>query len=813
MPGEKGFAAGVAGWHDAGRLIGRDTHESMRLISAARLERLNCLLWAVLAAGGAVVAAAEPQGVPSFQREVLPVLTKYGCNTGGCHGKLSGQNGFRLSLRGYAPEWDHEWITQEVNGRRLNLAFPDQSLLVAKASGGVVHEGGTRFRPGSRPWRILVDWIAGRAPGPIADEPMPVALEVTPGEATLQPGERRTLQVRARDAEGAMTDVTWLAQFFSNDEAVARVTLDGVVTARAPGETSVRVHFLNLVQVVRLTIPFPHEVAPAALAGGRSPIDGPVFSKLQALRLPPSGDCGDEAFVRRAFLDTIGVPPTAAEVEAFLADPSPDKRAALADQLLARPEWVDYWTLQLADVLQNRRERDHDVRGVKGVRAFHAWLHAQLAAGAGWDRIARAVLTAGGDVREHPEIGYFITLIGENREVEKSELPDAAAQSFLGTRIGCARCHNHPLERFTQDDFYHFAAFFARTGLDRVNPQQGGTRLETESREEKEQRRRVEEAATRVREAETTEKSPDELEARRRDLRDAEKRLAEVRARPPQVTQPRTNRPVIARPLDRVALAFSPEVDPRSVLADWMVASPEFAGAMANRIWKHFFAVGLVEPVDDLRASNPPSNGVLWDLLVSEFRGHGFDLRHLMRLILTSRAYQLSSATRPENQGDSRFYSHYYARRLPAEVLLDAMAAATGVPDSFQGYPLGVRAVQLPEPGVSSYFLTLFGRSDRVTACACERRGEVSLPQLLNLRNGDELQQKLDNPAGRLAGLLATPDDDAVMDSLYVSALARRPSAAERELVRGHLAADTRDAVFRDLFWALLNSKEFTFNH
>jgi len=766
------------------------------------------------AAAPLLLAAAEPEPPsPSFQREVLPVLTKYGCNTGGCHGKLSGQNGFRLSLRGYAPEWDHEWITREVNGRRLDFAFPDQSLLVRKATGGIVHEGGTRFRSGSRPWRILMDWIAGRAPGPITDEPMPVALEVTPGEAALRPGERRALQVVARDADGRTTDVTWLAQFYSNDEAVVGVTPAGMVTARAHGEASVRVHFLNLVQVVRLTIPFPHDVEAGLYASGSSLIDGPLFAKLQALRLPPSGECDDAGFVRRAFLDTIGLPPTPEEVDAFLADTAPDKRAALADRLLARPEWVDYWTLQLADVLQNRKERDHDVRGAKGVRAFHAWLRGRLAGGAGWDRIARDVLTAGGDVRERPEIGYFITLLGESREVEKSELPDAAAQSFLGTRIGCARCHNHPLERFTQDDFYHFAAFFARTGLDRVNPQQGGTRLVSQSQEEKEQRRRITETTAWLRDAEASGKPQAERDGVQHELAEQEKHLAELLARPPQVTQPRTNRPVVARPLDRSAMTFAPEVDPRSVLADWVVASPEFGGAMVNRIWKHFFTVGLVEPVDDLRASNPPSNGPLWDLLVAEFRAHRFDLRHVMRLILTSRAYQLSSATTPENQAETRFYSHYYARRLPAEVLLDAMAAATGVPDQFQGYPLGLRAVQLPEPGVSSYFLTLFGRSDRVTACACDRRGEVSLPQLLNLRNGDELQQKLEGSTGRLATLLNQADDESVIRTLYLATVARRPSVAERDLIRSQLEADARAPVYRDLFWALLNSKEFTFNH
>jgi hypothetical protein len=744
---------------------------------------------------------------------VLPVLTKYGCNQGGCHGKLAGQNGFRLSLRGYAADWDYAWITREVNGRRIDFGFPEQSLLVEKASGGVMHEGGTRFRQGSRAWQTLVDWIAARAPAPLAEEPMPVALEVTPGESILQPGESRTLQVLAREADGSTTDVTWLAQFFSNDEALLGVTPAGEATARGCGEASARVHFLNLVAVVRFTMPFPNTVPAEVYAEHRNALDDPVFAKLQALGLPPAEDCGDAEFIRRAFLDTLGVLPTAEEVTAFLGDTSPDKRAALADHLLARPEWLDYWTLQLCDVLQNRRERDHDVRGVKGVRAFHAWLRGRLAEGIGWDQLCREVLTASGDVRERPEIGYFITLIGENREVEKSDVPDGVAQSFLGTRIGCARCHNHPLERYTQDDFYHFAAFFAKTGLDRENPQQGGTRLVVQSREEMEQRKRITEAEKRLREAEDTDKAQNERDELHRQLDEQRKRLAELEERPPQVNHLRTNVPVIARPLDRSPQEFKKDADPRAALADWMIASPDFAGAMVNRLWQHFFAVGLVESVDDLRASNPPSNAALWELLGREFRAHDFDLRHIMRLILTSRAYQLSATTRPENEGDHRFFSHYYARRLPAEVLLDALASATGVPDQFDGYPVGLRAVQLPEPGVNSYFLTLFGRSDRVTACACERKDEVTLPQLLNLRNGDELQQQLDDGSGRLASLFVNPDDDAVTEALYLTCLARLPSEEERALLKAALAADARDAVFRDLFWALLNSKEFTFNH
>jgi hypothetical protein len=780
----------------------------MTFIQFYRLSPFIALL--MVSVAGASFSRAES---PSFQREVLPVLTKFGCNQGGCHGKLAGQNGFRLSLRGFAPEWDHEWITREVNGRRIDFAFPEKSLLVEKASGGVTHEGGTRFRKGSPAWKTMVDWIAARAPGPVVDEALPVDLEVTPGESILEPGETRSLQVLAREADGSTRDVTWLAQFFSNDEARVRVTPEGVVTARDYGEVSVRVHFLNLVQVVRFTMPFPNEVPAELYSSRNNVIDGPVFEKLQALRLPPAENCTDAEFVRRAFLDTIGILPTQEEVTAFTADESPDKRAALADQLLARPEWIDYWTLQLCDVLQNRRERDHDVRGVKGVRAFHAWLRGRLAAGAGWDRISREVLTASGSVNERPEIGYFITLIGEHREVEKSDVPDGVAQSFLGTRIGCARCHNHPLERFTQDDFYHFAAFFGKTSLDRNNPQKGGTQLLVQSRDEKEQNKQIAETQKRLSEAGDANKPQNEIDDLKRQVTEKEKRLTELQALPPQVNQPRTNLPVVARPLDGMKMEFPGGSDPRSALADWITASPEFSGAMVNRLWRHFFAVGLVESVDDLRASNPPSNAALWSLLGAEFRDHAFDLRHVMRLILTSRAYQLSSTTRAENEGDQRFFSHYYARRLPAEVLLDALASATGVPDEFDGYPVGLRAVQLPEPGVASYFLTLFGRSDRVTACACERKGEVTLPQLLNLRNGDELQRQLNASDGRLSSLLTDPDDDAVIDALYLSSLARRPSDTERELIKSALAADARDAVLRDLFWALLNSKEFTFNH
>jgi len=766
-------------------------------------------------------AAAEPvtkptsgvSRVPSFNLDIVPVLTRYGCNQGGCHGKLSGQNGFRLSLRGYAPEWDYDWITKEVNGRRLDFGVPEESLLLLKATGAIAHEGGARFRKGSHAWQTLMDWIRVRAPGPVQDEPKVVGIEVQSSKPRLDPGGSLPLAVKARYTDGTERDVTWLTQFFSNDEAIVRVSLRGQVTARGYGQASVRAHYMGQVGVSTFAIPFPGRIKSKDYSKRFNAVDGPVFDQLERLRLPPSELCSDSEYIRRAFLDALGILPTPEEVGDFAKDRRLDKRVRLVDQLLDRPEWLDYWTLQLADVLQNRKERDHDVRGAKGVRNFHTWIRRQLEAGRGWDSIARAVLLASGPTTEHPQIGYYVTVVGEKNRVEESELPDSVAQSFLGSRIGCARCHNHPLEKYTQDDFYHFSAAFARVDLDRVKSESGPTVLRVDSSEMREQRKRVDEARKKLANAATENKPGKEQEELKRELDKQEKRLVEIRMKPTTVRQPRTGRQMEPRVLNGSALEVRPGEDPREAFVDWMVASPEFSGAMANRIWKHYMGVGLVEPVDDLRASNPPSNPALWQLMQDEFRGSGFDLRHLQRLILTSRAYQLSSRSLPGNANDTRYYSHYQARRLPAEVLVDALSAATGVPAIFEGYPIGLRAVQLPEPHVSSYFLTLFGRSDRVTACACERKGEVTLPQMLHLRNGDELQRQLDSPEGRLSALLKETDDRVVTQGLFLATFGRDPTAKEFASVQEFLRDSPRNEVFKDLFWALLNSAEFTFNH
>ncbi|MFM7539201.1 MAG: DUF1549 domain-containing protein [Planctomycetota bacterium] len=728
--------------------------------------------WPVLLAISLTPAPAMPAG-PSFTNEVMPILTRQGCNQGACHGKGAGQNGFRLSLRGYAHEQDIISITREYNGRRIDRNFPARSLLLTKASGSATHEGGRVFSPESREHATLMEWIKAGSPGPEADEPRISKLEVTPQDRILKVGDRIHLKATATFTDGGKRDVTWLTRFDANEPAIAEVTPAGEVLAKRNGAASVRAAFLTEVAVASFTIPHESAVDPSKFQARNNFIDDHVFPRLKDLRIEPSEKAGDAEFLRRIFLDLTGTLPTPAEVRSFLADNDPAKRDKLIDSLIGRPEFVDYWTLFLGDLMQNRKERDHDVRGVKGVRQFHEWLRAQVAANRPWDALARDVLTATGKTTDAPAIGYFIVTVGEFREQEKSEVAESVAQAFLGTRIGCARCHNHPLERYTQDDFYHFSAFFSRVKLDRKNPKEAPTALAVAPR-------------------------------------DANDR------RPPGVSQPRTRQYLQPRPLDRSEVKVAPGADPRVSLVEWMTnpANEHFAAAMSNRVWKHFMGVGLVEPVDDLRATNPPSNPGLFKALAGEFAGHGHDLRHLIRVIVKSRAYQLTSATLPGNQAETRFYSHYHARRLPAEVLLDAICQATGVPERFDGYPEGVRALQVPDPGVNSAFLRMFGRSERVTACTCERSGEVTMPQLLHLRNGERMIEKLASPGGVLGRLLAgEKDDDRVIDELFLRTLSRLPESAEKMAVRKALeAGDPRADVFRDLFWALLNAKSFAFN-
>ena len=763
---------------------------------------------------------------PSYQQDVLPILTRFGCNQGACHGKLAGQNGFRLSLRGYAPDWDYDSITHEFFGRRIDRAAPANSLLVTKPAGMSPHGGGKLFEPNSAASKVLTDWIAAGTPGIIPDEPVVQSIAVSPGTQTMHPGETLQLTATARYSNGQVRDITWLSQFFSNDPSVLEVSSNGLLTCLRSGESVVRVHFQGQVAVTTITSPFEQSVDAQLFVERSSFIDEHVFNKLAALRIPPSPASDDAVFVRRVFLDTIGTLPTPTEVQAFLNDQNPGKRTDLIDTLLERPEFADYWTLILCDLLQNRKERDHDVRGSKGVRAMQAWVREQVETNRPWDEIARDVITASGDSVSQPQIGYYVVSIGEYRQVEDSEVVSSVAQSFLGTRIGCAKCHNHPLERYTQDDYYHFAAYFGRMNFQRQESHKGATALIVATEEEARVQKQITEKESRLKAMteDQANKQGAELESLQKQIAEVNQQLenerrqfAELTTRIPRVRQPRTNQQLAAQPLDRSETNIAPGQDPRESLAQWMTdpGNENFSGSMVNRLWRHFFAVGLVEPVDDLRISNPPSNRELWTALNQEFVSHKYDLRHIMRLILNSRTYQLSSATLKGNAAERGFYSHYYVRRLPAEVFLDAISQSTLIPDSFPGYPVGMRAIQLPDSTVASPFLSMFGRSERVTACACERSGDVTLPQLLHLQCGDGLAQKFDDPVGRLKQIMNSfPDDKSAIEQIYLATLSRSPTTEEQASITAAFEGnEQREEAFRDLFWALLNTKEFAFNH
>ena len=712
---------------------------------------------------------------PSYLLEVMPVLTKAGCNQGACHGKGTGQNGFKLSLRGYAPDDDYRQLTKDSAGRRIDPTKPVGSLLLTKPIAETPHEGGKVFGKTSREYATLLAWIEAGTPGAMSKEKTIRSLALSPSDKTLSPDSKQQLTATATFSDGTSADVTWLTKFDSNDAGVARVGTNGDVTTVHSGATAIRAAFLTEVAVANIVVPGETAIDSGKYAKQTHPIDVAVQGKLRELQIEPSPQSSDEAFLRRVTLDTIGTLPTPAELAAFVADSSPDKRTKWIDQLLARPEFTDHWTLFLGDLLQNRKERDHDVRGVKGVRDFHAWIREQVAKNTPWDDIARQVLTATGDSQVSPQLGYTIVTVGEHRDVEKSEIAESVAQAFMGTRIGCARCHNHPLERYTQDDFFHFSAFFTRIKLERKESKQGPTKLLVSHHDTNQNKK------------------------------------------PVTVNQPRTGRQLPPQTLDRAVSSIKPEDDPRVTLAAWIThpKNDNFSGAMVNRLWKHFHGIGIVEPVDDLRATNPPSNPALWKVLKESLVASKFDLRATIRFILTSQTYQASSATMPSNRSDVRFFSHYSARRLPAEVLLDALTSVTGVPEKFDGYPLGVRASQVPDPASHSGFLKMFGSSERVSACACERTGDVTLPQLLSLQNGEQLLGKIADKKGSLASLLKSePDDAKLVDQLYRLALVRSPGEQEKQTVLGQLKGEgSREEKFRDLLWALLNSKEFAFNH
>ena len=712
--------------------------------------------------------AAAPRVLPavSFTTQVIPVLTKMGCNSGPCHGAEAGKNGFALTLRGYDPAADYDAIVRQAGGRRVNPIEPARSLLLLKPTEAVPHMGGKRFEPGSMPYGVLADWIAAGMPPPSAHDPALVGLDVTPGDATLAAGDTRRLTVTARFSDGAVRDVTAVARFASADETVATVDGAGVVTIAGPGETAVSVSFLTGVALARVRAPFPNDV-PAVLFE-RSPrenlIDELVLAKLRELRIPPSDQAPDHVFVRRAFLDAAGILPTRAEVEAFLADTAPDRRARLVDRLLEREEFVDYWTYTWSDLLLVSSR----ALGPGNVRAFYGWIRGHVAANTPWDRFVYQLTTATGRTTDNGATNYF--LIHRN----PTDVAENFTQAFLGLTLTCARCHNHPMEKWTQNDYYGFANLFARVSM--KEEADGGGKGDT---------------------------------------------ATVVSAASGEVLHPRAGIAMPPRPLDGVPMPARSREDRRVYLARWLTSpdNTQFARTLVNRVWANFFGRGLVHPADDLRETNPASNEPLLEALTQAFIDGGYDVKALMRTIMTSAAYARSAEARPGNEADDRFHSRYLTRRLPAEVILDAFSQVTGVPESFDGYPAGTRALQLFDTRVDSYFLDVFGRPERVVTSVAERMQDPTLPQALHTINGETLNRKLMADDGLIARLVADGRSNAeVLDELYWSALGRPPSAREREPLLAALAPDgaapdARRRALEDLAWAVLTSTEFLFNH
>jgi hypothetical protein len=716
----------------------------------------------------------------SFRNHVMPVLTKATCNSGACHGALAGKGGFRLSLLGYDVEGDFQTITRGVRGRRVDMAQPAHSLLLTKPTAATKHKGGKLIDVKSRDYRVVAEWIATGAAGPKPEERRVRHIEVLPELSLLKKGDQQQLLVRAHYSDGRVEDVTAWSKFTSSNEVVASVDpKTGLVNIVGHGEGAVTAWFDSQIVLARLTSPFTHDLAAAeyASAARRNVIDDKVLAQLQRLKLKPSPKSTDSEFLRRAYLDTIGVLPTPEESRTFLSSTQPDKRDKLIDALLARPEFVDYWTFRWADMLMisGRLLRP------EAVKAYYLWLRARVADNTPWDELARQLVTSSGDSLTNGATNFFAV----NQEPET--MAENVSQTFLALSINCAKCHNHPLEKWTNDQYYAFANLFSRV---RAKGWGGDSR------------------------------SGDGI----RTL------FVEPRG---ELLQPRTGKPQLPAPLDGETLDPDDTGDRRYHLAKWLTApeNPYFTRTIANRVWAAFFGMGIVEPVDDLRASNPASNEPLLEALSETLIDNGYDLKALMRLILQSETYQRSSGTLPENAGDSRYFSRYYPRRLIAEVLHDAIAGITDVPAEFTAvklqdgseektafYPKGTRALQLYDSAVASYFLKAFGRNDRDIACECERSVQPSMVQAMHLSNGDTINAKLAKPESRVTKLLQAVgmDETKWVEEAFMLCLSRVPTQVEKaqfQSVFATAAAEDKRAALEDLFWALLTSREFLFQH
>ena len=706
-----------------------------------------------------------------FRQHVIPVLTKKGCNSGPCHGAAGGKNGLKLTLRGYDPAADYDVLTREAGARRISLADPASSLFLLKPTMTVPHGGGRRVAVDSLEYQVLSEWVAAGAPGPSDADPEVVGLEVYPRAATLEPDAKQRLVVRAKYSNGRTEDVSRWARYTSTDAAVAEVSDGGVVTMLGRGEAAITVAYATSVLYARLTVPHDNEISEEDF--GRltvnNYIDELVVEKLRKLRIAPSEQAGDSAFLRRAYLDAVGTLPSAEEVEDFLADDSADKRRRLIDRLLESPEYADYWAYKWSDLLLV--STNSNLLNRTALWDFYNWIRDSVAENKPWDQFAKDIFASAGSSRENGALNYFVL------HKNTIELAENTTQAFMGQTLMCARCHNHPLEKWTQVQYYRFANLFTRIGI-------------------------------------KTGDEPGDSVIFQKDFGD--------------ISHPRMRRPLPPTPLEGEELPLDSEEDRKLHLAKWLTseANPYFARNIVSRVWANFFARGLVVPADDLRATNPTSNEKLFDALVADLVESGYDVKHLIRRIMNSGTYQLSSTPNASNQYDDKYYSKYQVKRLPAEVILDAMSSITGQDSKFEDYPAGMRALQLPDIQVESEFLESFGRPLRLVCDVQERSADPSIAQALHVINGETLNGKLRAEGNNITSFLDLGlSDRKILDHLFLSAFSRYPNESEKQSILGELGkaraeraakrarGKARRESIEDLMWALLTKKEFLFNH
>jgi hypothetical protein len=707
----------------------------------------------------------------NFGNQIVPIFTKLGCNSGGCHGKASGQNGFKLSLLGFEPEVDYSSLVKEARGRRVFPAAPDNSLLLTKAVGIVAHGGGKRMEVGSDEYRLVRRWIAAGMPFGEKTDPVVNRISVAPDYRVMTRNNKQQFAVYAHYTDGTVEDITRRAQYESNEQEIAIVDPQGLVrTLALSGEAAIMIRYQSQVATFRATVPLGVKV-PDYKFDALTLVDQHTLRKWKQLELVPSDLCTDEQFIRRLSLDLIGTLPTPAQVTAFAADTDPKKRDKLVDTMLDSSEYSYFFANKWADILRVKRRSQPD--RAKGTFAFHAWIRNAVASDMPYDQFARDILAANGDEINHPPTVWYKELASPEQFV------DDTAQVFLGLRLACAQCHHHPYEKWSQDDYWGIAAFFGRVGRKNI-PVPGEFQQQPVTR------------------------------------------LAIFNRSSGNVINKRTSQPAIMKALDSEPMTATSDEDPRQKLVDWLVdaKNPFFAKAVANRYWAHFFGRGIVDPLDDMRVTNPPSNPELLDALAKDLVDNKYSLKHLIRTICMSRTYQLSSTPNEFNKQDKQNYARYYPRRMSAEVLFDAVNLVADSPAGFGGLPgdrhAPKRAIQLPDESFPSYFLDVFGRPQRISACECERVSEANLAQALHLLNSDEIQGKLARAGGR-AEILATKDprpDAEKVDELFLWAFAHKPTAAQRDLALSHIAkhVQNKKVAYENILWALLNSKEFVFN-